>query len=376
MLPFKKLRVRHCVPRRDLTRNAITELAPGCFNDNVRLTELSIGSGVKSTGASNRITSLPVGIFERNTELRKLALDSNVITMLPPSVFATTTKLVKIDLSSNRLRELRADAFANLKKLKDLWLGANDLQCQGFTSGLSAPSPNVDYHGIGRPSFANISRLQCSRCEGVTRASSKGTNESQFFVEQTFSGSTAATGDHRGVACYGKAEIEAIYRNLASLRRPTWNSSSSSADLKARPPRYNVDGSFIRGDPGFLPSTDAAYRPGADAIAAAFDLSVDRISSPRSRDVTEYSYEVEWQWSPGTSALGGGGGGCATGTPVEEQAVFEVSCVHGTVVFTPNCTGDYTVNLYVRDTANLAEGVYGLSPSLDRALIKTVRRRG
>ena len=77
--------------------------------------------------SSNKLTTLPAGIFTGLTALQELDLSSNQLTTLPAGIFTGLTALQYLYLSSNKLTTLPAGIFTGLTALQKLHLSGNQL---------------------------------------------------------------------------------------------------------------------------------------------------------------------------------------------------------------------------------------------------------
>ncbi len=77
--------------------------------------------------ASNKLATLPDGMFDGMDELLELDLSYNQLTTLQPGIFDGLYNLHKLNLAANELRELQPGTFAGLQSLQELLLKVNKL---------------------------------------------------------------------------------------------------------------------------------------------------------------------------------------------------------------------------------------------------------
>nr|AAZ16363.1 variable lymphocyte receptor B [Eptatretus burgeri] len=83
---------------------------------------------------SNKLQSIPSGVFDKLTKLTNLYLDRNQLKSLPDGVFDKLTKLKQLELDNNQLKSIPQGMFDNLKKLDTIYLYKNpwDCECPGI----------------------------------------------------------------------------------------------------------------------------------------------------------------------------------------------------------------------------------------------------
>ena len=101
-----------------LDYNNLTSLSTNLFQGLANLDQLSLNN--------NKLDNLPVGIFLGLTSLKKLHLSFNEFTRLPNDIF-NETNLNVLELQNNKLKELNPNTFRNLFNLNKLLLNNNAL---------------------------------------------------------------------------------------------------------------------------------------------------------------------------------------------------------------------------------------------------------
>ncbi|KAK3095548.1 hypothetical protein FSP39_015980 [Pinctada imbricata] len=105
----------------DLSKNAITVLKQGDFNQLSRLKKLDL--------SFNRIVQIEEGAFQGLTNLTKLDLSNNKIGTLNSGMFQGLIRLEKLNLTENRINTIPEGAFNNLLSLKKIEFRSEFLRC-------------------------------------------------------------------------------------------------------------------------------------------------------------------------------------------------------------------------------------------------------
>nr|AIO08198.1 variable lymphocyte receptor C [Petromyzon marinus] len=107
--------------RLELQYNQLASIDAKAFQGLRHLTFLSITN-------NPQLQTLPVGVFDRLTQLDKLYLGQNQLKSLPERVFDRLTKLTYLTLDNNQLQSVPHGAFDTLTNLQTLYLRDNKLQ--------------------------------------------------------------------------------------------------------------------------------------------------------------------------------------------------------------------------------------------------------
>lgn len=130
----------------------IRELPGGIFDGLTNLRHLAI--------KTNLLSSLRPEIFNQLVNLRTLRLSNNLLVSLPRNVFDRLTNLRTLSLDGNRLDRLPEDVFENLRLLRTLDLHGNELDAadisQGIFRGLSMLRTLTLYGNNFRSLYAEV----------------------------------------------------------------------------------------------------------------------------------------------------------------------------------------------------------------------------
>lgn len=102
-----------------LNSNKISKLPLGVFDKATNLKELDI--------QGNKIRNLPVNIFEKNTKLRELTLAGNPIGNIEKDTFKNNTELRILELKNTLATEIPNGAFEKLVNLEELYINENNI---------------------------------------------------------------------------------------------------------------------------------------------------------------------------------------------------------------------------------------------------------
>nr|BAI66957.1 variable lymphocyte receptor B [Eptatretus burgeri] len=111
-----------------LSSNKLQSLPSGVFDKLTQLTKLYLNS--------NQLQSLPSGVFDKQTQLTVLGLGTNQLHSLPNGVFDKLTQLKELALYTNQLKSVPDGIFDRLTSLQKIWLYSNPWDCT---------CPGVDY---------------------------------------------------------------------------------------------------------------------------------------------------------------------------------------------------------------------------------------
>nr|AAZ16361.1 variable lymphocyte receptor B [Eptatretus burgeri] len=114
--------------RLELESNKLQSLPHGVFDKLTQLTKLSL--------SQNQIQSLPDGVFDKLTKLTILYLHENKLQSLPNGVFDKLTQLKELALDTNQLKSVPDGIFDRLTSLQKIWLHTNPWDCS---------CPRIDY---------------------------------------------------------------------------------------------------------------------------------------------------------------------------------------------------------------------------------------
>nr|BAI66955.1 variable lymphocyte receptor B [Eptatretus burgeri] len=104
-----------------LYSNKLQSLPSGLFDKLTQLTRLEL--------YSNQLQSLPSGVFDKLTELKELWLQENKLQSLPDGVFDKLTKLTILYLHENKLQSVPDGVFDRLTSLQYIYLYNNPWDC-------------------------------------------------------------------------------------------------------------------------------------------------------------------------------------------------------------------------------------------------------
>nr|AAX77062.1 variable lymphocyte receptor [Lethenteron appendix] len=147
--------------------NRIESLPEGVFDRLVNLQWLSLDS--------NQLKALPAWVFDKLTQLTGLDLNRNQLQALPTGMFDRLGNLQRFDLSRNQLKSVTRGAFDNLKSLTHIWLYGNPWDCQCtdilYLSGWVAQHSGIVRGNWDGSSYAvNPDSAKCSGTNTPVRA--------------------------------------------------------------------------------------------------------------------------------------------------------------------------------------------------------------
>nr|AAZ16358.1 variable lymphocyte receptor B [Eptatretus burgeri] len=112
---------------------------------------------------SNKLQSLPSGVFDKLTQLTKLYLYSNQLQSLPSGVFEKLTQLKELSLRTNKLQSVPDGVFDRLTSLQYIRLYENPWDCT--CPGIRYLSQWINKHSgvlIGTSGYVNPDSAKCS----------------------------------------------------------------------------------------------------------------------------------------------------------------------------------------------------------------------
>ncbi|XP_060088656.1 leucine-rich alpha-2-glycoprotein [Heteronotia binoei] len=131
----------------DLTRNLLEDLPPGIFRNSSVLTQLSLHG--------NQLATLRPSWFHPLRHLAMLDLSHNQFTEVPPFCFSKLENLTDLDLSFNFLHTLTPQILEGLLHLEKLNLEGNQLQ--SIADGTFQRTPSLKFLFLRNNTLASLS---------------------------------------------------------------------------------------------------------------------------------------------------------------------------------------------------------------------------